>query len=192
MTSLITKARDFAQWVHRKQVRKYNGEPYFNHLVNVASTLAALDYPDEVVAAAYLHDTVEDQEVTLDLLTSLFGSTVADIVDQVTDRSKPSDGNRQVRKEIDRAHLAKADWRGQAVKLADMIDNSVSISKHDPDFAKVYFAEKVAILDTGMNHPANRVLRDRVQAIVEKYYADGLERKWFPSQSSGLCNVPVA
>ena len=62
----------------------------------------------EIRIAAWLHDVVEDTPTLLEDVESAFGKSVAYLVDCLTDVSKPSDGNRAVRKEIDRQHLAKA------------------------------------------------------------------------------------
>lgn len=76
-----------------------------------------------------------------------FGAAVAALVIEVTDVSRPSDGNRAARKAKDRDHLAKASPDAQTIKLADLISNTQSIVEHDPAFARVYLAEKEALLD---------------------------------------------
>lgn len=136
----------FASCAHRKQKRKYTGEPYIKHPLAVAQILAEWVLDREVIQAGILHDVLEDTDVTEEEMRQHFGHRVTNIVLQVTDVSKPEDGNRAVRKAIDRAHLAKAGYYGATVKLADMIDNTDSIVKHDPDFAKVYLQEKALIL----------------------------------------------
>ena len=94
-----------------------------------------------------LHDTVEDTDVTIDNITDHFGDEVAELVGWLTDVSKPEDGNRAHRKAMDRAHIADAPAEAKTIKLADMIDNSNSITTHDPKFAKVYMVEKAMLLE---------------------------------------------
>lgn len=147
MESLIQKAADFAAGAHRGQLRKYTGDEYIVHPEAVAGTLETLGFPETVVAAAWLHDVVEDCGITYQTLVEEFGKEVADLVLEVTDMSTKADGNRDVRKEIDRQHLAKASPHGQSIKLADIIDNTYSIEAHDPDFARVYKHEKVRLLE---------------------------------------------
>lgn len=133
-----------------KQVRKYTGEPYIVHPIDVANTLVFSSkdvVKTEVIQAAFLHDVVEDTGITNETIRSLFGDQVADLVAEVTDVSKPEDGNRKTRKELDRQHLAKASRDGQNIKLADLISNTKSIAKYDPHFAKVYLKEKEALLE---------------------------------------------
>ena len=66
---------------------------------------------------------------------------------EVTDVSKPEDGNRATRKAKDRQHLSRASNGGKLIKLADMIDNVIDISKHDPGYARVFKREVSIELD---------------------------------------------
>lgn len=144
--AIIAKALRFATKAHEGQTRKYTGEPYINHPKQVMATLKKLGKPNPVLAAALLHDVVEDCGVTLDTIRAEFGDKVARLVGEVTDASKPSDGTREVRKAIDREHYARASDDGKSIKLADLIDNTRSILARDADFAKVYLAEKRRLL----------------------------------------------
>lgn len=146
ISKLVDMAADFAEYIHISQARKYTGEPYFNHLVEVAMTLHWSGCNERVVAAGFLHDCVEDQNVDSRELAALFGMEVARLVVEVTDVSKPGDGNRAFRKYLDREHLAKASPWGKTIKLADLISNTRNIVQHDPVFAKVYLAEKRDLL----------------------------------------------
>lgn len=144
-------AADLARELHAEQRRKYTGEPYFSHLHEVARLCDDVDAGPCVLAAAYLHDAIEDQGATAESIAAAFASTefgavVAELVMEVTDVSKPSDGNRKARKAMDRDHLAKASANGQTIKLADIISNTASIARHDPAFAKVYLREKTELL----------------------------------------------
>jgi len=80
---LVQRAYRVAEEAHREQKRA-SGEPYINHCLAVASILAELRVPPEVVAAGLLHDTVEDTTVTLHDLRRDFGDTIATLVDGVT------------------------------------------------------------------------------------------------------------
>ena len=100
-----------------------------------------------MIAAAWLHDVVEDTGVTLELVRAEFGDKVADLVGWLTDVSRPDHGNRAARKAVDRAHSAAAPAEAQTVKYADLISNTKSILKHDPEFAKTYLEEKRLLLD---------------------------------------------
>jgi GTP pyrophosphokinase len=80
---LVQRAYRMAEEAHRKQKRQ-SGGPYINHCLSVASILADLRVPPEVVVAGLLHDTVEDTTVTLNDIRRDFGDTVANLVNGVT------------------------------------------------------------------------------------------------------------
>jgi (p)ppGpp synthase/HD superfamily hydrolase len=112
----------------------------------VATIVEECGSSPEMIAAAWLHDTVEDTGVTIYTIRELFGQKVADLVSDLTDVSVPEDGNRAVRKELDRHHTAAAHPDSKTVKLADLIDNTASIMEHDLNFARIYVKEKEALL----------------------------------------------
>tara|TARA_B100000809_G_scaffold221638_1_gene230041 strand:- start:358 stop:765 length:408 start_codon:yes stop_codon:yes gene_type:complete len=99
------------------------------------------------VASALLHDTVEDTSVTNADVKELFGPEVANLVHWLTDTSRPSDGNRALRKGIDADRLASAPAEAQFVKLADMIDNADSIFRFDAGFAKQFVKEMAHLVE---------------------------------------------
>lgn len=141
----------FAFHVHRDHKRKYTGNPYTDHLAEVAGITAAVAFregfgsdPETAIAVAWLHDCVEDVGVTLEDLEGRFGRDVRDGVEWLSDLEA---GNRATRKRLSRERLARApDWV-QTIKVADLISNTSSIVQHDPGFARVYLAEKAALLD---------------------------------------------
>lgn len=147
---IIEKARVFATAAHSavRQVRKYTGEPYINHPAELVELLLehGITQP-QMLAAAWLHDVVEDTGVPIELIESEFGRCVADLVAGLTDVSRPEDGNRKTRKAIDRAHIASQSPACKTIKLADLISNTISIVERDPEFAKVYLAEKRQLLE---------------------------------------------
>ncbi|MGZ9236021.1 MAG: HD domain-containing protein, partial [Anaerolineales bacterium] len=80
---LIQRAYRVAEEAHSEQ-KRHSGEPYINHCLAVASILADLRVPPDVVAAGLLHDTVEDTTITLNDIRRDFGNTIAVLVDGVT------------------------------------------------------------------------------------------------------------
>lgn len=145
----VMLARWFATFAHWsvKQRRKYTNEPYIKHPEQVVAILMLAEYVDaSMICAAWMHDVVEDTWVTNRLIRFLFGQDVASLVEQLTDVSKPEDGNRAIRKALDREHLARAEPRAQSIKYADLISNTMSIGTFDPGFAVKYFKEKEAML----------------------------------------------
>ncbi len=146
---LIQKARYYATQAHKRisHRRKYTDQPYDIHLKAVAELVSTVVDDPEMIAAAWLHDTVEDTPVTFHDIEKEFGAGVVQLVSDLTDVSKASDGNRAVRKAIDRGHLALATPRAKTIKLADLIDNCRDICKNNPRFARVFLTEMAALLE---------------------------------------------
>lgn len=146
--NLAYEAMMFAREVHKDQRRKYTGQPYADHLAEVAgivSTVFASDsYADHFIATAFLHDCAEDCGVSRLTLDQKFGPYVANGVMWLSDLEE---GNRATRKQLSRERLAKAPAWVQTIKCADLISNTSSIVQHDPDFARVYLHEKKLLLD---------------------------------------------
>jgi (p)ppGpp synthase/HD superfamily hydrolase len=145
---MIERARVFATAAHAAvgQVRKYTFEPYIVHPAEVAKIVRDAGGSEAMIAAAWLHDTVEDTGVTIETIRAEFGTEVAELVGWLTDVSRPEHGNRAHRKALDRAHSAAAPAEAQTVKLADLIANTRSIMAHDEAFAKTYLEEKRLLL----------------------------------------------
>ena len=141
--SLFDKAVVFATRAHRNQTRKYTGESYIMHPLAVAEIVRTVEgHTDEMLAAAVLHDVVEDCDVTIDEICEQFGTVVGMYVEYCTDISRPEHGNRRVRKDMDAWHYSRGPMESQTIKVADLIDNTADISKNDPGFWNVYKNEK--------------------------------------------------
>ncbi|MCP4870626.1 MAG: HD domain-containing protein, partial [Proteobacteria bacterium] len=92
----------FATEAHKGQKRKYTGEDYIVHPISVSALVKKHGGSEIQQAGALLHDVVEDTQYTLADINANFGSQVATLVKWLTDTSRPEDGNRKTRKEIDR------------------------------------------------------------------------------------------
>lgn len=149
MTDLLQGAKRYATEAHRRidQRRKYTDRPYETHLKAVAKIVRSVVDDPEMLAAAWLHDVLEDTPATAEEIQRAFGPGVAGLVVELTDVSRPSDGNRALRKAIDRRHLARASDRAKTIKLADVIDNCTDIVRNDPRFGRVFVAEASALLE---------------------------------------------
>ncbi len=129
---LVKRAYEFAERAHEGQVRR-SGDPYITHPLAVAGILADLGMDAPTLAAALLHDTVEDTEVGLERVTRQFGELVGIIVDGVTkldrvkapDRADAAEAARAAQSEtIRKMVVAMArDPRVLVVKLADRLHN---------------------------------------------------------------------
>jgi len=129
---LIMKAMKFAAEKHRGQSRKDAANtPYINHPISVAGLLinAGGITDSNVIAAALLHDTVEDTDATVDDIEEIFGKTIRNIVIEVTDdKSLPS----PERKRLQIEHAARLSHEARLVKLADKISNLQDIVTSPP------------------------------------------------------------
>jgi (p)ppGpp synthase/HD superfamily hydrolase len=139
------KARTFALLAHADQKRRYTGEPYIMHPEAVAQTVRTVACTPEMIAAAYLHDVVEDTPVKLEAIEEFFGPGVASLVWWLSD--PPMEGNRAVRKAFLRNRWMRAPRAAKTIKMADLIHNSASIFMHDLKFAPVYAEEAWQLLD---------------------------------------------
>jgi (p)ppGpp synthase/HD superfamily hydrolase len=128
----ILSAAHYAAEKHATQKRKgKTGEPYINHLLEVAQLIsAAVPEPDtNLLIAALLHDVIEDAGVTKDVLAHRFGADVANLVAEVTDdKSLP----KAERKRLQVENAPKKSVRAQAIKLADKISNLRAILSSPP------------------------------------------------------------
>jgi (p)ppGpp synthase/HD superfamily hydrolase len=109
MDDLERRALAFATAAHASidQRRKYTNEPYIVHPIAVAKLVKTVSHTPEMVAAALLHDVVEDTPITSEEVRAEFGPIVGELVDWLTDVSRPGDGNRRLRKNLDLQHTAK-------------------------------------------------------------------------------------
>lgn len=156
--ALAVAAADFAAKRHVNQRRKgAQAEPYVNHLTEVAALLAGATGGDDaaLVAAGYLHDTLEDTPTEYEELNALFGQDVADLVAAVTDdKSLP----KAERKRLQIEHTAKASPRARLLKIADKISNLRSLAASPPSdwdntraLEYVAWAEQVVAGCRGLN-----------------------------------------
>ncbi len=128
----LLQAISFAAQKHKLQKRKgADGEPYINHVLEVANLLANVgkieDY--DVLIAAVLHDTIEDTETTKREITKLFGATVSQYVSEVTDNKNLPKAKR---KELQIKHAPHLSDGAKYIKLADKISNIRDVSENPP------------------------------------------------------------
>ena len=124
-TAFVRQAYELAAEAHSAQVRK-SGEPYIIHPIGVVGILVGLQMDDKTLAAAFLHDVVEDTDYTLEDIKERFGVVVANLVDGVTKLGKIeyiSKEDRQI-ENYRKMFLAMArDIRVVLIKLADRLHN---------------------------------------------------------------------
>jgi (p)ppGpp synthase/HD superfamily hydrolase len=150
MMNLIARATLFADQAHDGQLRKFSGLPYISHPMEVMQIVRGVCNDDDVLAAAVLHDVIEDCGVTYTDLMLEFNENIAHLVYQVTNAADDEDGDRIVRAYINRNVMANASDDAQTLKLADIISNLSGIDlalECDPAWAKMYLEEKVDMIN---------------------------------------------
>lgn len=155
---LVSEAAEFAARRHSGMSRKGRGnEPYINHLAEVANLLAdATDGADaELVAAGWLHDTVEDTDTTREELAEKFSERVAALVVEVTDDMNLSQTERRQKQVEDAPHKSAG---AKLIKIADKVSNVRARISPQPSEAQrvdlaayVIWAEKVVAGCRGVN-----------------------------------------
>lgn len=165
----VLNAICFATCAHNGRVRKYTGEPEITHPLNVVARLVEHGLTDPVLLqAAVLHDVLEDTPTTVEKLQEFFDPEVVAVVQEVTDKSKPEDGNRAVRKEIDRISLVGCSVHAAHIKLADILSNADGIELFSGAFGLVWFREKYDLLDY-LRH-GNREIFNEACSRIDQFY----------------------
>lgn len=182
--TLIEKAQKFAHEAHDSigQVRKYTGEPYWVHTDAVAALVSQVTTNEDVIAAAHLHDVIEDvfplnSKYSIEVIRDTFGWAVMDMVIDLTDKYTKENYpkmNRETRKQHERERISITPPNSKTIKLADLINNTDSIVNHDRDFAMVYIREKMALLPyLTEGHPA--LLNQASMQVLQACIALGIE-----------------
>ncbi len=144
-TALIERAFEVAAMAHEGQERK-SGEPYITHPIAVAEIIAELGLPDTVIAAALLHDVVEDTGVNIEQMEADFGPEVAMIVDGVTKLDKVQYGSAAQAETVRKMVVAMAkDIRVLLLKLADRLHNARTWAYVSPESARKKAQETLEI-----------------------------------------------
>lgn len=149
---MVSRALTFAAYKHRDQRRKdRQASPYINHPIDLLDVLVnegGVTMP-EVLAAAVLHDTIEDTQTTAAELTECFGPVVTALVLEVTDdKALPKD----VRKRLQVTHARQASYNARLLKLADKIANLRDLQRSVPadwsdERVQQYFAWAAEVLE---------------------------------------------
>jgi (p)ppGpp synthase/HD superfamily hydrolase len=172
---LVSEAADFAARRHTGQQRRGRGnEPYVNHLAEVANLLSiATDGIDaELVAAGWLHDTIEDTATTREELAQKFGERVAELVAEVTDDMTLPKQERRQKQIIDAPRKSPG---AKLIKIADKISNirarmlpHPNQDQRDDLIDYVTWAEKVVAGCRGVNAELDRMFDETVKLARSK------------------------
>ncbi|HEY0895158.1 MAG TPA: HD domain-containing protein [Sphingobacteriaceae bacterium] len=177
MEDVLEQVRIFADQAHADQLRKYTAERYIVHPERVM--LICREYTPDlcVLAAALLHDVLEDTPVTrgaiLRFLHTVMSPAEAErtvgLVGELTDvytKSAYPHLNRKSRKELETARLSETSADAQTIKYADLIDNGYDIVKHDRQFGRKYLTEASTLLRAMTR--GNPALRERAVSTIDQ------------------------
>ena len=174
MSELVKAAKLFANSSHQRITanRSATQQNFESHLKSVAQVVASVADDEPTIAAAWLHDVVEETSVTLDDVRRQFGEEVARIVEEITPVSRPGDGNRSERFQLDKQHLAKASVAAKTVKLADLIDTCLDLYKSKSG-SFVEYAREAADLVEVLQQDGNPRLAQRLRRNLKEFLTPG-------------------
>ena len=176
MNRILNKVQQFADLAHGEQKRKYSNERYIVHPVRVLEICAAYTNKTAVLAAALLHDVLEDTPVTEVELLSFLKTVmnrddaeqtlklVVELTDVYTKEAYPH-LNRKQRKEKETIRIEQTSKDAQTIKYADILDNCKEITASDPNFAPRFLNECMTILKIATK--GNKELYTTVYDIVQ-------------------------
>jgi (p)ppGpp synthase/HD superfamily hydrolase len=162
MKPILEKIKDFAEKAQKSRSRKQTPKPHIFNPVRVMNLCSAYIWQREILAAALLHEVLEDKQVgereLLAFLESVMQpaearrtvSLVRELTDEFTESSYPQ-WNRKRRKEMEAQRLAIASSAAQTIKYADIFDNCERIVGSDPSFAPQYLTECLDLLSMAKN-----------------------------------------
>jgi (p)ppGpp synthase/HD superfamily hydrolase len=149
--SLLTRAALTAAEAHKGQTRKGGQVPYVNHVIEVAHLVAEAGGTPEMVAAALLHDTVEDSDLGAQAIETAFGPCIATLVAGLTDAPDWKDLPRPDRKRRQAAHMAGAPRAVRRIKIADQTSNVRDVGRlpagWKPAEARAYITGAAEVVD---------------------------------------------
>jgi guanosine-3',5'-bis(diphosphate) 3'-pyrophosphohydrolase len=149
--ALITRAALTAAEAHKGQPRKGGEVPYVNHVIEVAHLVAEAGGTPEMVAAALLHDTVEDSDASEASIASAFGPCIATLVAGLTDPPDWEGLGRAERKRRQAMHMAKAPRAIRRIKIADQTSNVRDVGRlpagWEPADARAYIAGAAQVVE---------------------------------------------
>ena len=168
LDTLERRAFYFAARAHGNQKRKFSYDFYIHHPRRVADMVREFTRDEEVLAAAYLHDVVEDTPVSLEDVERAFGERIARLIMELTD-------DKGERKEVGRVEYIKQKVRTMSpeallIKLADRLDNVMDMEKAPSRFREKYRRETEALIEAAKERTdltdAHRKLLERLTCFI--------------------------
>lgn len=176
----IELAKRYSKKYHRGQIRKKDGSPYFIHPYSVVKILKRNGYKKEdILVIAYLHDTVEDTDLTLDEIKNVFGDYISkSVYDLSRNKGEIDIKTGKIPEKVYRNRILNSNDDVKRVKLADMIHNTSTLD------ALSYSSIEKKIIDSYEfyiplgKYVANKMVKN-LESNIKKYFnLDLAERKY--------------
>jgi len=172
LSKMVNRAKEVSIEQHKEQKRKFNNAPYFNHPKKVAEIIAKnkkSKFLPHLISAAYLHDTIEDTNLSLKDIKSSFGELVASLVKELTNDNKAIKTIGKKRYLADKMSNMSS-W-ALVIKLADRLDNVSDLEHVSYEFRKKYINETVFIL--------KQIQEDRKLTNTQKKLVDDIYKNLY-------------
>ena len=166
-TSLLDRAILFAVQAHAGTERRGKGFPYIVHPMEAMSIAATMTADQEILAAAALHDVVEDTKISLDQIRELFGDRIARLVDTESDRLGEGLDWRS-RKEDSLRRLKKATYDEKIVAIGDKLSNMRAIARDYTSMGEVFW-ERFHIKEKSVHGWRYHALLDALSDLSDTY-----------------------
>jgi (p)ppGpp synthase/HD superfamily hydrolase len=162
---MIEAAKALARRAHAGQKRKWSEDDYFEHPRRVAERVSLLYGSYEVmVAAAYLHDVLEETTVTEKEILDATNLEVLELVIELTNRKYQGGLSRQTRKLLDAARLSRTSPLAKIIKIIDRIDNLDDMMIRAPrDFKDLYHIESLHLAYTALRDADDELLDELIK-----------------------------
>jgi (p)ppGpp synthase/HD superfamily hydrolase len=194
MEAVLERVKEFADKAHGEQLRKYSPDRYIVHLVRVMEICRQYISSLPILAAALLHDVLEDTKVTKnelnEFLISIMNQQEAEqtikLVIELTDvytKAKYPYWNRRKRRHKEALRIEHTSAESQTIKYADIIDNCSGIAKDDPEFAPLFLSECKMLLEKIVKGNADlyaramETVRDSLNQLPPKYFQSRTYKK---------------
>lgn len=141
---IINAAKSFATEKHLGQTRKFNGDAYINHPAAVAKLVKNFGGNADMIAAAWLHDTLEDTNTSIEELKEKFGDKITSLVQELT---SPHGLDKSTKAEYLAKKMSVMSSDALTIKLADRLNNVSDFKTAPQDFVRRYGPETTFMLN---------------------------------------------
>ena len=176
----VYKAKRYASKKHKGQIRKFENKPYIVHPKRVANIVKKYKDSKQInnlIAAAILHDTLEDTDATEKELRKKFGKLVASLVKELTSDKEIMKEKGGKRKYLADKMSNMSSW-ALVIKLADRLDNVSGLRRATPDFKKNYAKQTNYILDQIEKNRELSGTQKRLIAEIRRQLNEKLDEEW--------------